>query len=278
MRHNPLYPDKPNQLNNGLAYLTRGAQLILHPRLRWFVLIPVLVNIILFVFVTIMLMGLFSGAMASMLGWIPGWLDFIYAILWTLFAAVVMIVYGYSFSILTNLIAAPFYGFLAERTEQLIKGSAPDSEPLSSMIPRTLLRELVKLWYFIWRGVALAIGLFILSFIFPPLVPIIAFLWAAWSMAIQYVDYPADNHQWSFKRIRDELAEKNYSSIGFGSLVTLGSMIPLANIFIMPIAVVGGTLYWLEELDERQLPDLDINRGDLEEKKPEKQTKFPQNR
>jgi uncharacterized protein involved in cysteine biosynthesis len=25
-------------------------------------------------------------------------------------------------------------------------------------------------------------------------------------------------------------------------------MIPLANIFILPIAVVGGTIYWTEEL------------------------------
>lgn len=260
MRHDPLYPSRPNQLGNGLAYLTRAAQLILHPRLRWFVLIPVLVNIILFVIVTSMLISFFAGAMASMLGWIPGWLDFIYGILWTLFAAVVLLVYGYSFSILTNLIAAPFYGFLAERTESLIKGTAPDPEPLSSMIPRTLMRELRKLWYFIWRGALLALGLFILSW-FPPfnlLVPLIAFLWAAWSMSIQYVDYPADNHQWSFKAMRDGLGDNKNTTFGFGGLVMIGSMIPFANIFIMPIAVIGGTVYWLEELDKRQLPDIDI--------------------
>jgi len=269
MRHDPLYPNRPNQLGNGLAYLTRAAQLILHPNLRWFVLVPVLVNIMIFIFITGILIQQFSSLMGSAGGfmpeWMPGWLDvfagFITGFLWTLFASILMVIYGYSFSILTNLIAAPFYGFLAEKTEALIKGSAPEPEPLSTMIPRTLMRELRKLWYFIWRGVLLGLGLFILSF--TPLsifVPIIAFLWAAWSMSIQYVDYPADNHQWGFKKMRNELGGKKNTTFGFGGLVMLGSMIPFANIFIMPIAVVGGTIYWLEELDGRKLPDIEIAR------------------
>lgn len=244
-----------NNLINGLNYLTRGAQLIVKPQLRWFVFVPVLINIALFVVLTGVLIEQFGFALDLLLNWIPSWLDFLAWILWLLFAIVLLLVYGYSFSILTNIIAAPFYGILADRTEALITGQGADPEPLSKMIPRTIGRELVKLWYFIVRGLAIFIITLILSWIplINLLVPAIIFIWGAWCMSIQYVDYAADNHQLPFSNMRERLAGKKYSSIGFGGLVMIGTMIPLANIVILPIAVVAGTVFWVEELDDQQL-------------------------
>lgn len=259
---NPVSPPprQGNNLVNGLHYLSQGAQLILRPELRLFILVPLLVNLGLFVAITGILIQQFSGTIDWMLGFLPGWLDFLSWILWTLFSLILLLVYGYSFSILTNLIAAPFYGLLAEKTEALLTGKAPDSEPLSQMIPRVLVRELRKLWYFIWRGLLLTLIGFVISLILPPfsvIMPVIMFAWGAWCMAIQYVDYPADNHQTPFPQLRDQLATARYSSLGFGGLVMAGTMIPLANIVILPIAVVGGTAYWLAELqDKAQTPAL----------------------
>lgn len=242
-----------NNIINGLNHLTRGAQLIVRPELRWFVFVPVMINIVLFVILTGILIDQFGLALTWLLDWIPSWLDFLAWILWMLFSAVLLLVYGYSFSILTNIIAAPFYGILADRTEALLKGQGAEPEPLSKMIPRTLGREMVKLWYFIVRGVAIFILTLFLSWIplVNILVPIIIFVWGAWTMAIQYVDYTADNHQLAFPSMRNRLASKKYSSVGFGSLVMIGTMIPLANIIILPIAVVGGTVFWIEELEDK---------------------------
>jgi hypothetical protein len=68
-----------------------------------------------------------------------------------------------------------------------------------------------KLGYFLPR----AIGLFILSFI--PVVNIIAApLWLLWGlmMAIQYIDYPADNHKLGWNEmlawLRKTLAEHEF--------------------------------------------------------------------
>tara|TARA_B100000446_G_scaffold40601_2_gene36242 strand:- start:24630 stop:25364 length:735 start_codon:yes stop_codon:yes gene_type:complete len=242
-----------NNLINGLNHLTRGAQLIVKPELRWFVFVPVMINIALFAVLTGILIDQFGIALGWLLDWIPSWLDFLTWILWLLFSAVLLLIYGYSFSVITNIIAAPFYGILADRTEALIKGHGADPEPLAKMIPRTLGREMVKLWYFIVRGIAIFILTLILSWI--PLVnflvPVIVFVWGAWTMAIQYVDYTADNHQLAFSNMRECLAAKKYSSIGFGGLVMIGTMIPLANIIILPIAVVGGTVFWLDELEDQ---------------------------
>ncbi|GAB3094105.1 sulfate transporter CysZ [Aestuariicella hydrocarbonica] len=238
---------------NGMTYLTRAAQLMVTPKLRIFVLVPLLINLVLFVAATSLLIQQFGVAMSWLLGSLPGWLDFLAWILWLIFAGLILIVYGYSFSMITNIIAAPFYGILAEKTEILVRGKGPAPESLGHMIPRTLGRELIKLWYFIVRGLAILILMLLLSFI--PLVnvvaPVIGFLWGAWSMAIQYVDYPADNNQLTFSETRNRLWGHKYSSFSLGSLIMLGTMIPLANIFIMPIAVVGGTLFWIDELDSQ---------------------------
>ncbi len=241
---------RPNTPTTGVNYFSRGAQLILRPELRWFVVVPILINLVLFVVATAILIQQFGIAMDWLLGTLPEWLEFLAWILWVLFAAVILLVYGYSFSLVTNLLAAPFYGILAEKAEILISGSGPPDESLASMIPRTLGRELVKLWYFVWRGLLLALLMLVLSFI--PLlnivVPVIGFIWGAWSMAIQYTDYAADNNQLSFRETRRRLAASKYSSLSLGGLVMVGTMLPLANIFVMPIAVVAGTAFWVDEL------------------------------
>jgi CysZ protein len=247
-------PTSADSIARGLHYLQRGAQLIVEPQLRLFVLVPLLVNLGLFIIITGFLIQQFSGLLGILLGWLPDWLDFITIFLWAIFSALIMFIYGYSFSILTNLIAAPFYGVLAEKTEELLTGEKLEAESLIKMVPRVLLRELVKIWYFIWRGVLLSLSLFILSFIIPPIsvvAPLILFLWGAWCICIQYIDYPADNHQTPFLKVRSALGTQKYSSLGFGSLIMIGAMIPLANIFVMPIAVVGGTAFWVDELAEK---------------------------
>lgn len=240
----------------GLSYLSRGARLLVTPQLRWFVLVPVLINVVLFVAATWLLVQQFGMAMDWLLSSLPGWLEFLGWLLWAVFAALVLVVYGYSFSIITNVIAAPFYGFLAEKTELLVRGRGPEPESLAHMIPRTLAREMIKLWYFMLRGLALLLLMLVLSFI--PVVnviaPVIGFLWGAWSMAIQYVDYPADNNRLSFADTRNRLWNCKFSSFGLGGLVMLGTMIPVVNIFIMPVAVAGGTLFWIEELETQAGP------------------------
>jgi CysZ protein len=113
------------------------------------------------------------------------------------------------------------------------------------MVPRTLARELRKLGYFLPR----AIGLFILSFI--PVVNIIAaplwLLFGVWMMAIQYIDYPADNHKLGWNEMLAWLRQKRWQSMSFGGIVYLVLLIPVVNILMMPAAVAGATLFWVRE-------------------------------
>lgn len=233
----------------GASYLTRGARLLNHPSLRAFVIIPLIINILIFGFLISVGFSYISDLMDSMLSSIPTWLNFIQWILWPLIVITVSLLTGYLFTSVALIIASPFNALLAEKAEELITG-----RPVNGLegfgaallaLPRGVLRELVKLLYYI------PMALFVLVLSFIPGVGAVAWLvLGAWMMSIQFVDYPMDNHQLSFAQVKAAVRSRRLSSMGFGGLVALCTGIPLVNFFVVPAAVVGATLLWCEELDQ----------------------------
>lgn len=246
------YPS--NSTYAGANYLLEGVRLLLHPKLRKYILVPLLVNCALFVVLTSFVLSYFWTVVDSGTSFIPEWLlpwvePFAWFV-WFIVGAFFFIVYAYSFNVITNIVAAPFYGLLAEATEKLLTGKAMPSEPLGRMLMRVFAREISKLLYFMGRGLLVILLMFLVGFI--PVVQVIAPMiglgWAAWSMSIQYVDYTADNHQTPFHTMRNCLWSRIRPSLGFGASIMGCSFIPVLNIFIMPAAVTGGTIFWLNEL------------------------------
>ncbi|WP_185234955.1 sulfate transporter CysZ [Teredinibacter franksiae] len=245
-----------NSFFSGAQYFIQGVKLLWHPQLRPYILVPLVVNIFLFVALTSILisyLGMFTGGISfDVADWLKPVVDFFLALLGFVLIVLVLIIYGYSFNIITNIIAAPFYGLLAEKAEHLLSGKRPAPESLSSMIPRVFKREIKKLLYFIFRGMLVILIMLLVGFAIPGvgglLAPLIGLAWSAWCMTIQYADYPADNHRCSFTRVRNKLWNSLYSSFGFGGMITACSVIPIVNIVAMPAAVTGGTLFWLNEL------------------------------
>jgi len=236
---------------HGARYLGRGASMLKHPALRLFVLIPLLVNIVIFGSLIWYGLGYLSALMNDWLGKIPDWLEFIKWIIWPVIGLTLSLVTGYLFTAVALIIASPFNALLAEKAEELITGKQVNSlEGLGAALvamPRGILRELSKLIYY----VPMAIFVLILSFI-PVLnvvAPVLWFLLGAWMMSIQFVDYPMDNHQLSFGDVKEAVRSRRLSSMGFGGLVALCTGIPIVNFFVVPAAVVGATLLWCEELE-----------------------------
>ena len=191
-----------------------------------------------------------SELMNSWLGSIPAWLGFIEWILWPLIAITLSLISGYAFTSIALIIASPFNALLAEKAEELITEKPVDSlEGLSAAliaIPRSIIRELSKLLYY----VPMFLFVLILSFI-PVLNVVSPFLWlllGAWMMSIQFLDYPMDNHQLSFADVKEAARYRRLSTLGFGGAVALCASIPVVNFFVIPSAVVGATLMWCEEL------------------------------
>ena len=239
----------PAPVLSGPQYLREGLKLVLSPGLRLFVLLPLAINLILFVGLIYFAGHQFSLWVDTLMPTLPNWLSFLSYILWPLFVLLVAFMVFFSFTMLANIIAAPFNGFLAEKVEVVVRGT--DDFPafswaeLFAMVPRTLAREMRKLGYFLPR----AIGLFILSFI--PVVNLIAaplwLLFGVWMMAIQYIDYPADNHKLGWNEMLAWLRQKRWQSMSFGGIVYLVLLVPVVNLLMMPAAVAGATLFWVRE-------------------------------
>jgi len=232
----------------GSRYLIRGVGLLSEKKLRVFVIFPLIINILIFSFALSLLFNQLPSWIDSWLSFLPGFLSFLEYVLYPLFALTAVLVVYYTFSIVANIIASPFNGILSERVEQLVAGRVVEPESLKeilAIIPRSIGRELAKLAYYLPRVILLLIVSFIPGLnIFAP---ILWFLFGAWMMAIQYCDYPMDNNKVSFKDMLMRLKKQRLTSVGFGGLVQLGMMVPILNFIMMPVAVIGATLYWIDE-------------------------------
>lgn len=231
----------------GVRHLLVGLKLLSKPGIRIFVLIPLAINILLFALSIYMLNHYFGLWMEQLLGWLPDWLGFIESVLWLIFAILVFVIVAFSFTVLANVIAAPFNGFLSEAVERYLSGQQPQQSTRSLMaeIFRSLWRELAKLRYYLPR----VLGLVVLGFI-PVINSVSLVLWAffgVWMMAIQYLDYPMDSNGVEFPAMRKRLGQRRLTTLGFGSSVLLATLVPVLNWFVMPAAVAGATALWVRE-------------------------------
>ena len=236
----------------GPDYLKEGWRTILQPGLRRFFIIPLLLNLILFIALIGFGIRQFNLWMARLMPQLPDWLSFVEWLLWPLFALVVLLVLFFSFSMIANLIASPFYGFLAEKVAEQERGlvSPPTSyRDIALVVPRSLGRELRKIAYYLPRLIALLLLTLIpvINLIASPL--LLAF--GIWMMAVQYIDYQADNDQVSFIDMLRWMRGQRLLSLGFGLPVYIGMLIPLVNLLVMPAAVAGSTLLWVRERNTR---------------------------
>ena len=158
----------------------------------------------------------------------------------------------YTFTLIGNLVAAPFNGMLAEAVERELTGRPVDGptglKSIAKDVASSLASEVRKLAYVLKFMVPLA-----LLFLIPVINLAAPFLWlafSAWMLAISYADFPMGNHGLRFHEIRARLSERRLLTLGFGGAVMVGIMIPFLNLLMIPAAVAGATAMWVDELSQ----------------------------
>jgi CysZ protein len=248
---------------SGASHAFNGLTLVLRPGLRRFIIVPVLVNILVFSLLIWGGMLLFEDFMAWLLpadSWLlqNDWLSWLTQplawLLWLLFAVASVLVVFYTFTAIANLIASPFNSLLAEKVEAHLSGRPIEQDTgwseLLKDIPRTLASELRKLSYFVLRALPL-----LLLFAIPVVNLAAPFLWiafTAWYTALEYADFPMGNHRILFKEQHQRLRRIRLNALGFGGGITLLMAIPLVNFLAMPAGVAGATLLWHRELSGQE--------------------------
>ncbi len=236
------FSNKGNNPVLAASYLFKGLALLSSAPLRHFILIPILINLILYS-AALTLGYYYIDSLIN--AFIPSWLHWLHWLLWPLFFVSFFIVGFFSFTVLANLLAAPFYGKLAAKTLTLIN---PDAIAVSEQpLTKVILAETKRVLYIL----RLAIPLLILSFI-PGLNLIAPLLWAifsAWSMSLEYMAYPLENAGILFFEQKQLLKNIRWGALSFGGIAVLGLSIPFINIIIAPAAVIAATIF-VNEVNE----------------------------
>lgn len=183
----------------------------------------------------------------ALLGWalgaLPSWLDWLVVVLWPVAALLAIIIASWLFGLVAAVVASPWLGLLAAQAERIEFGDAVEaSEGFAALIGNACRRELQKLRYHLPRLTALLLL---------PLLPVVnlvaPLLWlvfGAWLLALQFVDYAAENRGLPFAATRTSLAEHRAAALGFGALAALALAVPLAALVVVPAAVCGGAVLW----------------------------------
>ena len=170
------------------------------------------------------------------------------AIVW-LFVVVFVLATAYVLYVASCLLAtAPFAGILSERAEHVHTGQrvAPARwREVLALSVRGLGQGLLGVMLYL----AIAVPLFFLQWFVPviaPLVWIAGVVQAALFFAFDAFNEPLHRRGSSFggkwRFIGTHLAE----SLGFGTGVALLMMVPLVSVIVTPVAIVGGTLLYLD--------------------------------
>lgn len=225
------------------GFLLRGMTLLTNPKLRLLILVPILINIVLYG--AALALGYYYVGML-MEQFIPESLQWLNWILWPLFFISFFIAGFFTFTILANLIASPFYGILSARTLAVISGEA---QIVEQPLLRVIAAEVKRMLYIMTR----MLPLFILFFI--PVINIIASfalsVFGAWCMAMEFMAYPLENRGLLFNDQKRLLKTVWPGALSFGAVTMIGLTVPVLNIIIGPAAVIGSTMY-VHELQEKQ--------------------------
>ncbi|MGQ7844843.1 sulfate transporter CysZ [Granulosicoccus sp. 3-233] len=257
---------KPIGPTQAFGYIVTGWRLMRTPGLRRFVWMPLLINVLVF---GVLGWSLYSSAndwlhSRAFLSALPDWwiIHAIDTLLRWILGLVMFVAMAFLFTLLANLIGAPFNGLLAERVEAHLTGRKITTDPswltMARSVPRLMASELSKLLYLL----LCLLPLLLLQFI--PVInlvaPLLMFLFGAWMFALEYLDYPLGNHGALFRDVRAVARQRRRMALGFGSAVALLSAVPIVNLFVMPAAVAGATALYVDHL--RSLYPLTPAAGD----------------
>lgn len=242
----------------GFHFAVKGFRSLLLPKLRGYLIWPLIINMLIFgAFFGYGLNFLWHNLTFFQISSLPHWLQWINNLLFAIKLSLIMVIAAFFLGIFTilatmgaNLLGAPFNGLLSESFSKEIAKSKPPVQSLSKLVVNAIHREMIKFVYFLPR----MLGVFMLTsaLYFVPLLnvlsPILLYWFGAWMMAIQYLDYPADNYHLPFQEFLKLIKQEKTLCLGFGLTISLLASIPFANFIVMPAAVLGATALWHEKL------------------------------
>ncbi|MDD1620115.1 MAG: sulfate transporter CysZ [Methylococcaceae bacterium] len=225
--NNPLF---------ALGCLLQGVKLLSHKDLRKYLLIPLFINMVLYTGAFVL--G-YHSVSALIHQFIPDWLSWLNWILWPLFFISFLIIGFFTFTLLANLIAAPYYSKLSAKVLEIIGGQ----DIVKAELPwdKVFFGELRRVGYLLLRVLPLLV-LFLIPVV-NLIAPVLWALFAAWGIAMEFMAYPLEDRGLPFPEQKQFLRQARWGVLSFGGVTGLGLTLPVVNLLIGQAAVIGATIY-----------------------------------
>jgi CysZ protein len=170
------------------------------------------------------------------------------AILWTAARIAIYLLLLFAAAVaLPSVVAAPVCDRLSARVEALELGEAADGGGAGHVA----VEAGVALWHALARVAILAAGhLLLLPVLLLPglglAYPAAAFLWSAGWLAFEQLDVAMSRHLHGFGEVRAALRAVRPLSLGLGGVLAVLLVVPLANLLVLPLGAVAGTLLYCD--------------------------------
>ena len=233
----------------GAGLPLRGLSFLLNnPRLWIFVLIPLVINAILFVILLTWGYSAFSDVLKSWLGsWdtLAWYWKSVAVVARIFFWLVALLAVYFIFTPSALVIAAPFNDYLAETTEKACGLEYREERPLVAMIIKeagfAIAGELKRVLFF-GAVFLLLLPINLVPFIGSVAYAIFSFVWACFGFSFEFISFATDRRHVSLNRKLAILRKNLPFTMGYGLVTLLLFLIPFVNVLIVPVSAVSGTL------------------------------------
>lgn len=222
-----------------------------HPRLVQYILIPFLINLLVFSGAVYLGLDFFGSTVVNYIPQGDAWYwSILYWLVWTVAVLLTAVLVFFTFTVVGNLIASPFNDLLSERTEEVLTRRTHD-EPFSLRqfardAWQTILLEARKISVFV-LVMLLILPLNLLPGIGSTIYSVLAISLTLFFLCIEYLGFVMVRKRRFFGDQRRFIMARKFLMLGFGCGVLAILSIPFFQFLCIPLAVIGATRIWCEE-------------------------------
>ncbi|MGK2905776.1 MAG: EI24 domain-containing protein [Desulfuromonadales bacterium] len=222
-----------------------------NPRLIQYILIPFLINAVVFSVAVYLGLDFFGSTVAEYIPQGEAWYwSVISWLIWVAAVVLTAVLIFFSFTVVGNLLASPFNDLLSERTEEVLSGNVID-EPFSISrflrdAVQTLLLEAKKMWVFVVVMVFI-LPLNLLPVIGNSIYTLLAVSLTLFFLCFEYLSFVLVRKHKFFREQKSYIFARKFLMLGFSCGVMTLLAIPFLQLFCIPLAVIGATRLWCEE-------------------------------
>lgn len=222
-----------------------------NPRLIKYILIPFLINTLVFSGAVYLGLDFFGSTVVEYLPQGEAWYwSVLYWFLWVVAVLLTAVLVFFSFTVVGNLLASPFNDLLSERTEEVLSGNVND-EPFSlgrflrdALL--TILMEAKKIWLFVVVMV-LILPLNLLPGVGNSIYTLLVVSLTLFFLCFEYLGFVLVRKRLFFREQKRYILARKFLMLGFSCGVMALLAIPFFQLLCIPLAVIGATSLWCEE-------------------------------